>query len=126
MDDINPIATIDAHERDALAFRIKVIASGTRFLVMPYRDPEQPRFWCVVVAKCAPGGIVDPAEAGYIAQRHVNRNDLANTLAAIRTNLDAWLAEPSRQSLREWILASPPTPVWDPKNGWPPLLETSD
>jgi hypothetical protein len=89
MDDANPIATVDAHERDALAFRIKITASGARFLVMPHRDPEQPRFWCVVVAKCAPGGLVDSTEAGYIAQRYLGRDDLADVLAAIRTNLDA-------------------------------------
>jgi hypothetical protein len=126
MADTTPIATIDAHERDALAFRIKIVSSGALFLVMPHRDPEQPRWWCVVVAKCAPGGMVDSSEAGYIAQRHLNRNELADTLAAIRTNLDAWLAEPSREPLTAWLLTSPPTPVWDPKTGWPPLLETSD
>lgn len=83
------MASLEAHERGALTFRIRVIGSGARFLVMPHRDPVQPRFWCVVVAKCAPGGLVDPAEAGYIVQRHVSRDDLAETLTAIRTNLDA-------------------------------------
>lgn len=124
MDDGSHIATIDAHERGALAFRIKIVASGARFLVLPHRDPEQPRFWCVVVAKCAPGGVVDPAEAGVIAQRHGSRDELVAALAAIRTNLDAWLAEPSRQLLTEWLLTSPPAPSWDPKTGWPPLTET--
>lgn len=126
MDDPTPIAVIDAHERGALTFRIRVLGSGTRFLVMPHRDPRQPRFWCVVVAKCAPGGLVDPAEAGYIAQRHLRHDELADTLAAIRTDLDAWLAEPSRELLTAWLLASPPAPVWDVTNGTLRLLDTID
>jgi len=117
MDEANLIATIDAHERGALAFRIKVIATGARFLVIPHRDPQQPRLWCVVVAKCASGGLVDLSEAGYIAQRHLSRDELADALAAIRANLDAWLSEPLRQPLTEWLLTSPPAPLWDPKTG---------
>jgi hypothetical protein len=44
MDDHTPIAVIDAHERDALAFRKTVIPSSAHFLVRPHRDPFQPRF----------------------------------------------------------------------------------
>jgi len=124
MTDTTPIARMDAHERDALAFRIQVIASGARFLVMPHRDPEQPRFWCVVVAKCGAGGMVDPSEPAVIAQRHVSRDDLAATLAAIRPNLDAWLTAPSRESLLAWLLASPPAPLWDATNGSLRFMET--
>ena len=126
MDDGRHIATIDAHERGALALRIKIVASGARFVIMPHRDPEQPRWWCVVVATCAAGGLIDPAAAGVIVQRQLGRDELTESLAAIRTNLDAWLAEPSRQLLTEWLLTSPPAPSWDPKQGWLPLMETMD
>ena len=64
MTDTTPIATIDAHERDDLAFRIKVTTSGARFLIMPLRDSEQPRFWCVVVAKCGSNSLVDLSVPG--------------------------------------------------------------
>ena len=126
MDDGRHIATIDAHERGAPAFRIKIVARGDRFVIMPHRDPEQPRWWCVVVAKWAAGGPRDPAAAGVIAQRQLGRDELTERLAAMRTNLDAWLAEPSRQLLTAWLLTGPPAPSWDPKHGGLPLMETMD
>lgn len=40
------LVTIDGHLPGAFTFRIKVTESGALFLVLPRRDPAQPRFWC--------------------------------------------------------------------------------
>jgi hypothetical protein len=103
------LATIDEHLPGAFGFRIKATASGALFLVLPQRDPTQPRFWCVVVVKCAPGGLVDSSETGWMGKRGLRREELAETMAAIRTNVDSWLAEPSQSQLRTWVLTSHPS-----------------
>ena len=109
-----PIATVDEHLPGAFAFRIKVTASGALFSVRPHRDPGQPRFWCVAVVKCAPGGLVDASEDGRIVQRNLRRDELAETMTAIRTDLQGWLAEPALESLRAWVLESQASLPVDP------------
>lgn len=103
------LATIDEHLPGAFGFRIKATESGALFLVLPQRDPTQPRFWCVVVVKCAPGGLVDASEPGWMGKRGVRREELAETMAVIRADVDSWLAEPSQAHLRSWVLTSQPS-----------------
>ncbi len=103
------LATVDEHLPGAFGFRIKATASGAMFLVLPQRDPTQPRFWCVVVVKCAPGGLVDSSELGWMGKRGLRREDLAETMAAIRADVDTWLDEPSQAPLKTWVLTSQPS-----------------
>jgi hypothetical protein len=103
------LATIDGHLPGAFSFRLKATASGTLFLVLPQRDPTQPRFWCVVVVKCAPGGIVDASEQGWMGRRGLRREDLAETMGAIRADVDGWLTEPAQSNLRSWMLTAHPS-----------------
>jgi hypothetical protein len=97
------LVTIDEHLPGAFTFRIKVTESGALFLVLPRRDPAQPRFWCVVVIKCAPGGLVDPSEGGWLGKQGLRREDLGGTMTAIRENVNGWLAEPSQERLLAWV-----------------------
>ena len=103
------LATIDEHLPGAFGFRIKATASGALFLVLPQRDPTQPRFWCVVVVKCAPGGLVDASELGWMGKQGLRREDLAETMGAIRADVDTWLAEPAQEHLRTWVLTALPS-----------------
>lgn len=103
------LATVDEHLPGAFSFRIKATATGALFLILPQRDPMQPRFWCVVVVKCAPGGLVDASEPGWMGKRELRRDELAETMSVIRNNVDSWLAEPSQASLRTWILTAQPS-----------------
>jgi len=103
------LATIDEHLPGAFGFRIKATASGALFLVLPQRDPAQHRFWCIVVVKCAPGGLVDASETGWMGKRGLRREELAETMAVIRADVDSWLAEPSQAHLKSWVLTSQPS-----------------
>ncbi len=103
------LATIDEHLPGAFGFRIKATASGALFLILPQRDPTQPRFWCVVAVKCAPGGLVDASEVGWMGRQGLRREELAETMAAIRGDLDSWLGEPAQAHLRTWVLTSAPS-----------------
>lgn len=103
------LATIDEHLPGAFGFRIKATESGAMFLVLPQRDPSQHRFWCVVVVKCAPGGLVDASETGWMGRQGLRREELAETMAAIRVDIDRWLAEPSQAGLKTWVLTARPS-----------------
>ncbi|MCA9862492.1 MAG: hypothetical protein R2853_09370 [Thermomicrobiales bacterium] len=105
------LVTIDEHLPGAFTFRIKVTESGTLFLVLPRRDPAQPRFWCVVVVRCAPGGIVDPTERGWLGKQGLRREELGSTMTEIRENVNEWLTEPAQKRLLAWVRTAPPTPA---------------
>ena len=105
------LVTIDEHNPGAFTFRMKVTESGALFLVLPRRDPAQPRFWCVIVVKCAPGGIIDPSEVGWLGKQGLRREEIAGTMAEIRENVNHWLTEPSQERLLAWVCTSQPTPA---------------
>lgn len=106
---VGALATIDEHLPGAFGFRIKATASGTLFLILPQRDPAQPRFWCVVVVKCAPGGLVDASETGWMGKQGLRREELAETMGAIRGDVESWLAEPAQAHLKTWVLTAHPS-----------------
>ena len=108
MVDAFPLATIDQHNPGAFSFRFKATASGTLFQVLPRRDPTEPRFWCVVVVRCAPSGLVDSSESPWVGQRGLRREELAETMAAIRNDIDHWITEPAQSQLKTWLLTAPP------------------
>ena len=105
------LITIDEHLPGAFTFRIKVAESGALFLITPRRDPAQPRFWCVVAVKCAPGGLVDPSEGGWLGEQNIRREDLAGTMTAIREDVNGWLAEPEQARLFTWVHSVQATPA---------------
>jgi hypothetical protein len=109
--DQSALVTIDEHLPGAFTFRIKVTESGALFLVLPRRDPAQPRFWCVVVIKCAPGGLVDPSEGGWLGKQGLRREELGEIMTAIRENVNGWLAEPSQERLLAWVRTTQATPA---------------
>lgn len=111
MEDHRALVTVDEHLPGAFTFRLKVTESGALFLVLPRRDPSQPRFWCVVVIKCAPGGLVDPSEGGWLGKQGIRREELAGTMTAIREDVNGWLAEPSQERLLAWIRTTQATPA---------------
>ena len=90
--------------KGADGFTIKTAANPFLHRVTPLRDPSQPRFWCVVVFRCTAGGLPDKDELPWISKRQLRREELADTMQAIRADPVAWLAEAANAELREWIL----------------------
>lgn len=105
------LVTIDEHLPNAFTFRIKVTESGALFLVLPRRDPAQPRFWCVMVVKCAPGGMIDPSEGGWLGKQGLRREELGGIMTEIRENVNRWLTDPAQERLLTWVRTSQPTPA---------------
>jgi hypothetical protein len=107
VDEAEAIAVVAEHDPGAYGFTMRTPANGLLHRVLPLRDPEQPRLWCVVVVRCSPGGLPDRSEGAWIGARGLRRDELAETLGAIRSDLAAWLAEDAQARLREWVLATP-------------------
>lgn len=104
MNDVGAVAIVTEHLNGAYGFTMKTAANELLHRVLPLRDPDQPRFWCVVVVRCTAGGLPDRSQAPWVGQRGLRREDLSETMEAIRTDLTAWLAQPAQTELRELVL----------------------
>ena len=104
MDDAHAVAVVAEHLPGAYGFTMKTAANELLHRVLPLRDPDQPRFWCVVVVRCTAGGLPDRSEPAWIGRRGLRREELAEAMGAIRADLSAWLAQPAQAQLRELVL----------------------
>ena len=102
---------VESRDHEGLGFLLKARPSGRLFRVRPARDPVQPRFWCVLVFRCSPGGAPDPDERPWVGAGGMTRDEIPAKLATIRADVGAWLAEPQCHELRDWILAHEPAPA---------------
>jgi len=102
------IDLVDPRSPDGLGFLLKARATGRLYRIMPARDPRQPRFWCFMVYRCTPAGVVNPAERPWLGEGGMTREELPAALAAIRADVDAWLAPEQCRELRSWLLATDP------------------
>ena len=99
------IEIVEERNADAYGFTVKVHANGLLHRILPVRDPHQPRFWCVVVFRCSPGGVPDEAERPWVGPGVLRREDLKEIMGAIRANPSSWLAKTAHGQLRDWMLA---------------------
>lgn len=104
---------VDERRPDAYGFTVKARANGRLHRVEPARDPQQPRFWCIVVYRCSAGGLPDAAERPWVGPGNFRREELKAAFGAIRDDPEGWLAEDERAGLRAWMLdpAAPPPPT---------------
>lgn len=105
MVDPAPIASICEHLRGAYGFTMKSTHNGSLFRVLPLRDPNQPRFWCIVVVRSLPGGEIDRSHPAWIGRRSLRREELAELMAAIRDDLETWLGDAAQKTPRDWVMA---------------------
>ena len=105
------VDVVESRDHEGLGFLLKARPSGCLFRVRPARDPIQPRFWCVLVFRCSPGGAPDPTERPWVGAGGMTRDELPTALATIRADIGAWLAQPQCLELREWVLAQQPAPA---------------
>jgi hypothetical protein len=106
VDAVSMIEILSERESGGFGFTMRTTANAHLHRVLPLRDPDQPRFWCVVVVRCTPGGLPDRAEPAWIGLRGLRREELAATMGAIRADVPGWLAEPAQAQLRAWVLAA--------------------
>ncbi len=98
------IDVVDSRDREGFGFLIKARESGRLFRVRPVRDPSQPRFWCVMVYRCMPGGAAEPGERPWVGEGGLTRDELPTVLAEMRADIATWLARDQCRELRRWLL----------------------
>ena len=88
----------------AYGFTVLARANGRLHRIIPMRDPQQPRFWCVVIFRCSPAGVPDEDGQVWIGPRGLQRDELKETLGTIRADPSEWLADATHHALRAWML----------------------
>jgi hypothetical protein len=102
-----PFEIVGPHQPGAYGFVVRVRATGRLYRITPARDPREPRFWCVVVYRCAASGLPDAAEPPWIGVAGMRREDLRDAMAGIRDDVGGWLTTTARPEFRTWFLAPP-------------------
>jgi hypothetical protein len=90
---------------EGLSVYLKHRESPWMFRVLPVRDPDQPRLWCLRVEPCAGPSLsaktasLDP----FYTCLGMARERLAETLDAIHRDAVAWLADEATTAFRDWL-----------------------
>jgi hypothetical protein len=96
---------------EGLSLVLKPKHGARLYRIVPVRDPEQPRFWCMIVLRCSRAGAVEADEAPWVIGNGLTREQLPQILAEIQADLNGWLDHDERRELREWLLQQLPDPL---------------
>ena len=90
---------------EGLILYLKHLESPWLIRIVPVRDPDQPRLWCLRMEACAGASLtaktarVDP----FYTALAMTREQLTETLAVIRGSVGTWLLEQPQGDLRRWL-----------------------
>lgn len=92
---------------EGLSFYLRAIGNEWYFRVGPVRDPDQPRFWRLMVEPCSAPTAVEPRSRyePFLAPALIPREQLADRLSAIKNAPMAWLEAAENRELAEWLVA---------------------
>jgi hypothetical protein len=90
-----------AHEGLTVNLQFQPVKWTFRFY--PARDPEQPRFWCLLVDQCDRTDALGQSVDRFLVARAMPRDLLLENLAKLREDPREWLAADSQQNLGQWL-----------------------
>jgi len=96
---------------EGLSLVLKPRHGARLYRIVPVRDPNQPRFWCLIVLRCSRAGAVEAGEDPWVIGSGLTREQLPQVLAEIQGDLGAWLEDEKRHKLRVWLLEQLPDPL---------------
>jgi hypothetical protein len=96
---------------EGLSLVLKPRHGARLYRIVPVRDPEQPRFWCLIVLRCSRAGAVEAGEDPWVIASGLTRDQLPQVLAEIQGDLSTWLEDEKRSELRAWLLEQLPDPL---------------
>ncbi len=96
---------------EGLSIVLKPHHGARLYRIVPVRDPNQPRFWCLIVLRCNRSGAVEAGEEPWIISSGLTRDQLPAALNEIQNNLTGWLAQEDRAALKVWLLEHLPDPL---------------
>lgn len=116
------LVPIPVRANEGLARFLRHPPSGWVFRILPWRDPDQPRFWCLRIEACTSPNMASRTAAHdpfYIALA-MTREELIATLDRIEADATGWFGTDAQTSIRLWMLdvvrtALPPPTVLRPQ-----------
>jgi hypothetical protein len=99
------IEVVTGQPHQGTGFSFKVVETGALFRCQVMRYPAQPRFWCLTVYLCLTGSSPDVDHPRWLSNDRLTREAVTDALAAVRANPAGWLADPSRDDIRKWVLS---------------------
>ena len=107
---------IPARTSEGLVRYLRHAPSGWVFRILPWRDPDQPRFWCLRVEACT-----SPSMAARTMSRDpfytalaMTRQELTDTLGRIESDATTWFGTAAQERVRLWMLEIVRSPVPPP------------
>lgn len=96
---------------EGLSIVLKPRHGSRLYRVVPIRDPETPRFWCLIVLRCTRAGAVEADAQPWVIGSGLTRDEVPARLAEIQDDLPGWLAKDGRQGLHRWLMEQLPDPL---------------
>ena len=90
---------------EGLILYFRHLTSPWVFRVVPFRDPDQPRLWCLRMEPCSGASLsaktarIDP----FYTSLAMTREELAGTLDQIRLSTSTWLEVQEQGDLCRWL-----------------------
>ncbi|MGN6032588.1 MAG: hypothetical protein ACTHQE_13100 [Thermomicrobiales bacterium] len=90
---------------EGLSFYLRSIGGEWFFRVGPVRDPDQPRFWRLMVEPCSAPTSVEPRSRyePFLAPALIPRDQLSEHLSAIKDKPMDWLGQAENRELADWL-----------------------
>jgi hypothetical protein len=98
---------IESKPVNQISFYFRRRGNAERFLLVPARCPEQPRFWCFWVYRCDRSDAVDTRKAPWVSPERLRREALLARAQVIHDDIDGWLKGASPAPLRSWMQDGP-------------------
>jgi hypothetical protein len=90
---------------EGLIVYLKHLETAWVFRIVPIRDPDQPRLWCLRLEACASASLsarTAPLDPFYTSLA-MTREQLAETLTSLRQRTEEWLDDARQDGLRRWL-----------------------
>jgi len=88
---------------EGLTVHLQFQPSKWTFRFFPARDPDEPRFWCLVVDQCDRTDALGRAVDRFLVARAMPRDELLARMAQLREDPREWLGADEQQSLTDWL-----------------------
>jgi hypothetical protein len=101
---------VHSRQHIGYGFFFKPNKSAYTYRLAPDRHPAQPRFWCIWIHRCGPGGTPVVGERAWLSDETITRDAMASTIEEIREDLAGWLASRGN-ALQSWLEEPAPAPA---------------
>lgn len=97
--------TLQPRSGEGLSFYLHAVGGEWYFRIGPVRDPDQPRFWRLMVEPCSAPTAVEARSRyePFLAAALIPRDQLSELLTTIKDKPMEWLEEVENRDLAEWL-----------------------